>query len=90
MHHIIFDMDGVLADSWDNSIEKLIPTGLHGTTREEVLKSHMRYCTRRPVHAKDGDMKPEHHARITQALNQLCEGICKTDTPVFDEFVGEI
>ena len=83
-------MDGVLADSWDNTIEELIPTGLHGTTREEVLKSHMHYCTRRPIHAKNGDMKPELHIRISQAINQMCEGICKTDAPVFDEFVAEI
>ncbi len=89
-YHIIFDMDGVLADSWDDLIELLIPTGLHGTTRKEVLKSHMKYCTRRPVHAKNGDMTPEHHTRVTNALNQLCEGICKTDAPVFTRFIAEV
>ncbi len=90
MHHIIFDLDGVLSDSWDNSIDGLIPTGLHGKTREEVLKSHMEYCIRRPIHARNGIMTAEREAQISEALNTLCDYLNTMNTPLFDKFIQEI
>jgi phosphoglycolate phosphatase-like HAD superfamily hydrolase len=90
MHHIIFDMDGVLSDSWDNSIEGLIPTGYHGNTREEVLKSHMEYCIRRPIHARNGLMTPERKTWISKTLDTLSDFLNSANTPLFDEFIQEI
>lgn len=83
-------MDGVLSDSWDNSIDGLIPTRLHGNTREEVLKSHMQYCLRKPIHARNGTMTPERKLKISEALDTLCDYLNTTDTPLFDEFIQEI
>ena len=90
MHYIIFDMDGVLSDSWDNCIEGLLPTGLHGSTREEVLASHMRYCTRRPIHARSGTMTSERKKQISSALDTLCDYLNTMNTPLFDDFIEEI
>ncbi len=90
MHHIIFDLDGVLSDSWDNSIDGLIPTGYHGNNREEVLKSHMEYCIRKPIHARNGAMTPERKIRISQTLDTLADYLNSADTPLFDEFIQEV
>ncbi len=83
-------MDGVLADSWDNCIDGLIPTGLHGNNREEVLKSHMRYCTRRPIHARNGQITQEKHLEIGNALDALGKHLLTADTPLFDDFIKEL
>jgi len=83
-------MDGVLSDSWDNSIDGLIPTGYHGATRDEVLKSHMQYCIRRPIHARNGAMTPERKVRISKTLDTLSDYLNSSNTPLFDEFINEV
>lgn len=90
MHHLIFDMDGVLSDSWDDVIEGLIPTGMHGSDREAVLRSHLQYCIHKPKHARNSGMTPEEKSKIGQALDQLSEHLNTAQVPLFSDFIQEL
>lgn len=90
MYHIILDMDGVLADSWDDVIDGLLLHDWHGTTREEVLRSHEIYTRRKPVHARNSGMSPEIHAKINTGLDILATHLLKVSPPLFDDFVREL
>lgn len=90
MHHIILDMDGVLSDSWDDTMDGLQYTDLQGNTREERLRNHEMYCRRRPQHARQSGLTDKKHAWISGGLSVLVNHLNTVKPPLFDSFVVEL
>lgn len=91
MRHIIFDHDGVIADSWDGLNSAFAELGLFGNTIEEIVKHQVEYSNNKPTHVRGGTMPEDVARRITKEMNDAFAIMIRDNSyKLFNEFVDEI
>jgi len=86
MKNIIFDMDGVLMDSWDVMNDAFVKIKFRGKTIDEVIANHKKYITTKPYHSKGEPLSQERYKYVIDVLDQ-CFEIIKSD-PRYKPFYG--
>jgi phosphoglycolate phosphatase-like HAD superfamily hydrolase len=90
MHHLIFDMDGVLADSWDECTDCLVELKHFSDTREGTYRRHAQYSGTRPDHARGQRFsRDDYEARLTK-IRKLGKCLLTKNVPLFGSFIEEL
>lgn len=90
MHHIIFDMDGVLADSWKDGNECLLKLHFFADTMVGTIRKQIEYALQVPDHARGSGMtEDEFRTRVTR-VHEFGVCLASRKVPLFDAFIDEI
>lgn len=87
MKYLIFDFDGVLADTYDPRMEVLLETG--DRSKEEILAHTDRYFTK-STHTRDLNLNHQEVAAIQDWMIKYGTALAKKGFGLFDGFIEEL
>jgi FMN phosphatase YigB (HAD superfamily) len=90
MHYLIFDYDGVLADTWEVGIHALIDQGIVNTY-EEGRKHRLKHFCGKPIHQRDeGIHNPKRLKEVETISQRMNQFFVNQGYKLFDEFISEL
>ncbi|MDO8482215.1 MAG: hypothetical protein Q7S86_00135 [bacterium] len=89
MKYLIFDFDGVLADTLAVNLQARINIGYVRTMEESIAKMHG-YFDNRPNHTRDHTLSETELRQVGERITQMGEEIHKLGFNLFDGFFDEI
>lgn len=89
MKYLIFDFDGVIADTLKSSLEARVNIGLVKTMKEAIEQSN-NYFDNKPSHTRDSKFSKSDSIKSNKFVQGLGEEIAKSSFPMFLGFIEEI
>lgn len=88
-HHLIFDFDGVLGDTWNNLVT------IHSERNPsvdvtEVVGNSKNYFLGKPVHGRNHTQTPEQMQKRYDGTLAFGKRMYELGVALFDDFIGEI
>ncbi len=90
MNYLIFDYDGVLADTWEVGIHSLMDQGIVKTF-EEGYKHRLKHFMNKPIHQQEESKNnPKKLAEVEAIVHKMNQYFVDKGYKLFDEFIEEL
>lgn len=90
MNYLIFDYDGVLADTWEVGIHALVDQGIV-RTYEEGRKHRLKHFCSKPIHQRDeGIHNPQRLKEVKNISKRMNQFFVDQGYELFDGFIEEL
>ena len=89
MKYLIFDFDGVIADTLKANLQARINLGRVKTMEEAILQMNL-YFDNKPLHTKNHTLSKDDLAKLTDRIISMGKEIHRLGFNLFEDFVKEI
>lgn len=90
MRHLIFDYDGVIADTWEIGIQALVDLGICNSL-DKAREFRINHFSHKPLHQRTTETNQvEEKEMLIMRTNQMTEYFLKKGYSLFEEFVLEL
>jgi len=90
MHYLIFDYDGVLADTWEVGIHALVDQGIVNTYEEGRKHRLKHFCSKPILQRHEGIHKLKRLKEVETISQRMNQFFVNQGYKLFDEFIAEL